>query len=331
MATYDFVKQTGRDKYWAMKEKEKSLMLDSKTGMLKKKFERWVKCPVCDVDDTSFAFTKDGFTFVRCNVCGMLYINPQLDEQKILDQYEKLESQLYWVDVLQTPAQLKYDTKKFRGALADIDTFSDPGKLLDVGCSLGIFLDLARKKGWDVTGVELNQRARKVAKKKFGLDLLDKPLNELDLEDESFDVVTLWEVLEHLTDPNSMLDECYRLLKPGGMLVILVPNCDSIAVRIMQDKAATFGWGHLWYFTPDSLCSILKRHGFVPFNVSTELGEMDTLENYFQFDDPYIGKNIKRCYKSPYILSGPIKKQLAEFVCAHNLGYKLRTYARKKK
>jgi len=331
MGTYDFVKETGRDKYWEFMEKEKKMMLDPKTGKLKKSLEKFVKCPVCVIDDASFAFEKDGFSYVRCNSCGMLYTNPQLNEEKIRAQYRSLPSQNYWVDVLQTQRQLKYDTKKFKGALEDISTFADPGRLLDIGCSLGIFLDLARKKGWEIHGVELNERARRVAKEKFRIAPYDRPLEELNLEPESFDVVTMWEVLEHLTDPRRILAQAHRLLKPGGMLVVLVPNCDSFAVRVMHGKAATFGWAHLWYFTPSSLKTLLRQCGYTVFKTSTELGEMDTLTNYFQFDPPYIGKNIKRRYKSPYILDDPLKKKLADFICENNLGYKLRMYARKKK
>jgi SAM-dependent methyltransferase len=331
MGTYDFVKDTGRDKYWRLKEKEKKIMLDPKTGRLRKDLERYVKCPVCKVDDTSFAFEKDGFTYVKCLKCGMLYINPQLDDAKIIAHYRSLPSQDYWVDVLQSPRQLEYDTKKFQGALEELSLFASPGKLLDIGCSLGIFLDLARKDGWDVTGIELNKKARKVAREKYKLDILDKPIQELGLKAESFDVITLWEVLEHLTAPNEILKQSVRLLKPGGMLVILVPNCDSLAVRIMQDKAATFGWGHLWYFSPASLTTMLESHKLQVFKISTELGEMDTLTNYLQFDDPYMGKNVKRRYDSPYLLHDVLKQKLADLICEHNLGYKLRVYAKKKK
>lgn len=330
MGTYDFVRKTGRDKYWELMEKDKKMMVDPKTGRLRKEYERHVKCPVCRVDDTSKAFEKDGFTYVKCVRCGMLYINPQLDDAKILSQYRALPSQKYWVEVLQSPPQLAYDTKKFRLALEDISLFAEPGRLLDVGCSLGIFLDIARKKGWEVHGVELNRRARKVAKEKFGLELIDKPLHELDFEDGYFDVITLWEVLEHLTDPNAILRECRRLMRPGGMLVVLVPNCDSLAVRIMHEKSSTFGWGHLWYFTPGCLNRLLESHGFTVFKTSTELGEADTLVNYLQFDNPYIGKGVKRKYKSVYMPREVIKKKLTDFLCENNLGYKLRMYARKK-
>ena len=330
MGTYDFVKATGRDKYWALKEKEKKFMTDPKTGMLKKEFERRVKCPLCLADDTAPAFVKEGFQYVKCLKCGMLYINPQLDEGKMLSQYRSLPSQSYWVDVLQTPRQLAYDSKKFKKSLDEISLFVKPGKVLDIGCSLGIFLDLARKKGWDVDGIELNTKARKVAEEKFKLKLMGKPIDELNLADESYDLVTLWEVLEHLPDPNDMLNNCRKLLKKGGILVVLVPNCDSLAVRIMHEKCATFGWGHLWYFTPSTLSTLLARHGFEVFKTTTELGEMDTIINYLQFDDPYIGKGVKRKYKSPYLIPDAIKKSLSDQICINNLGYKLHVYARKK-
>ncbi|MFH1539359.1 MAG: class I SAM-dependent methyltransferase [bacterium] len=329
MGTYDFVKETGRDRYWELLQKEKRAMIDPKTGMLRKDLARRVDCPVCGKCDSQHVFVKDGFNYVKCIKCGILYINPQLDDDALKQRYRGASSQDWWVEVLQTAPQLKYDTKKFRGAVKDLETHAEKGKLLDVGCSIGVFLDIARRRGWDAVGVELGRKARRVAVEKFGLAVHDKPLDELDLEPGSFDVVTLWEVLEHLQEPRKILTQCHRLMKKKGTIVILVPNANSLAVRMLRDRAATFGWGHLWYFTPEALEKMLRDIGFVPYHVGTELGEMDTISNYLQFDDPYI-KGKTSNVPSPYKFSKEMKKTMNSWIVRNGLGYKLRVYARKR-
>lgn len=329
MGTYDFVKETGRDKYWALLEKEKKAMIDPRTGELRKDLQHFVDCPVCGKCDSKLVFIKDGFHYNKCLGCGILFINPQLDGTAMKKRYRGAGSQDFWVDVLQTAPQIKYDSKKFRDAVVDLETRIEKGRLLDVGCSIGLFVDIAKRRGWDAHGVELSDKARRVAKAKFGLDLYDKPLEELGLDTGAFDVVTLWEVLEHLQQPREILVQCRRLLRKNGTLVILVPNADSLTVRMLWNRAATFGWGHLWYFTPAALKKMLEKIGFHVYHIGTELGDMDTVSNYLQFDDPYI-KGKTASIPSPYRFSKEMKNMLNEWVVRNNLGYKLRVYARKK-
>ena len=329
MGTYDFVKTTGRDKYWELMEREKRSVVDPRTGELRRELSRYANCPVCEKSETKPVFMKDGFRYVKCIGCGIVFINPQFDETRLLARYRSLPSQNYWVEVLQTGPQMQYDTKKFRNALQDIEKFVTPGRILDIGCSIGLFLKLARERGWETYGVELNRKARSAAVKLHGLDVYGKPLDELNFENNFFDIITLWEVLEHLQEPRKILIQAHRILRKGGVLVILVPNLDSLAVRIMWERAATFGWGHLWYFTPAALTKMLHSLGYKVFQDSTELGEIDTISNYLQFDDPYI-KGKESAIASPYRLSKRLKKDFAEWVVRNNMGYKLRVYARKK-
>src|SRR3989338_1865979 len=97
---YQFVKATGRDKYWRSQEQELLDLIDPETNELKKELSRYVRCVVCGSGEHNLAFRKEGFRFVKCCECGLLFVNPQLDESKLIESYSEDESHEKWVDVL---------------------------------------------------------------------------------------------------------------------------------------------------------------------------------------------------------------------------------------
>ena len=115
-----------------------------------------------------------------------------------------------------------------------------PGRLLDVGCGHGLLLDEARRRGFDVVGLELSRSAALHAREKLGLDVREVPLEEFDSWD-SFDVVVLADVIEHLEDPVSAIERCARLLRPGGALCVVTPDPSSLTARM----AGSRWWGYL--------------------------------------------------------------------------------------
>jgi SAM-dependent methyltransferase len=130
-----------------------------------------------------------------------------------------------------------------------------PGRLLDVGCASGLFLRCAVKAGWDVAGVELSERLCRTAKETLGsvaaihcCALQHAPFSAL-----SFDVITLWDVLEHVRDPVGFMKLCASLLKPNGLLFANVPNLDSIQSKILGSHWPLLLPEHLNYFSPASL------------------------------------------------------------------------------
>ena len=132
-------------------------------------------------------------------------------------------------------------------------------KYLDIGCSTGFVVEAAKNIGWDAIGIDLNPSAINFGKDR-GLNLKNKSLDEISFDKESFDVISLFDVLEHLPNPTEIISQALGYLKRGGLLFIYVPNWDS-ASRILLGKDAHFIWPthHLNYYTPNTIINFLNR------------------------------------------------------------------------
>lgn len=137
------------------------------------------------------------------------------------------------------------------------------GRLLDVGTGTGYFAHAMDRRGWKVEAIEKNPQARAFAKKRFGLEV--KPESALkEFAPGSFDVITLWHVMEHLEHLNETWERLKELLTAGGVLVVAVPNCSSYdAQKYGSNWAAYDVPRHLWHFTPATIGRLAAKHGFV--------------------------------------------------------------------
>ena len=137
------------------------------------------------------------------------------------------------------------------------------GRLLDVGCGSGLFLSRMRDLGWDVIGVELDPKAVRVAQEEYGLNVQQRNLHDAGFPDNSFDVVTLSHVIEHVADPVELLKECRRVLKPGGKLVVTTPNCESLGHKVFGlDWRGFEPPRHFQIFSKTSLSIAAVKSGF---------------------------------------------------------------------
>jgi 2-polyprenyl-3-methyl-5-hydroxy-6-metoxy-1,4-benzoquinol methylase len=145
-------------------------------------------------------------------------------------------------------------------------------RLLDVGCSSGAFLLTARKLGLETAGVEPSADAAETARR-AGLNVFTGFLQAARFPDASFDAATLIEVIEHLRDPRSLLAECRRVLRPGGILLVTTPNAGSWTARLMGARWAGFSLtamgGHISFFNPRSIALIAARTGFELARIET--------------------------------------------------------------
>jgi len=318
-----FVKDTLRDKYDEARQAELAQLIDPATGKLSLKYSKIIDCPICNSKEYKNLFEKAGYIFVKCIRCGMVFSNPQVIEDKIIDSYKSCKSNDLWTDVLLSDAQFSFDRKRYIKLLDEIEEYiAHRGRLLDVGCSIGHFLACAKERGWDVRGLELNNRAIREAKKRFGLELIPKTLKKAGFPPNYFDVVTVLFLLEHSPRPIELLSEVYTVLNEKGILVIHVPNVESLAVRIMHEKTFTFdGRNHLLYFSVETLKKALEIVGYKILHYETAVSSLKPVLNYLNFEDPYLSD------MSDKVLPSDLIRLIDEWIVKTKLGYYIYMYA----
>lgn len=201
---------------------------------------------------------------VRCPQCSLVYLNPRPAKDRIGYYYPAT----YQSDMLRLLAKGKTSRAARLGfemvRRRRTPVLKDGGRVLDVGCSNGAYLNALREQGWEVEGIELDSEAAEYARSSRGLTVHQGDAESVlaRIPGEQFDVVTMWHLLEHLFDPAAALANVHRILKPGGILMLEVPNFQCPLARV-------FGryWfpldipRHLFHFTPSTLKSVLSRAG----------------------------------------------------------------------
>lgn len=205
---------------------------------------------------TSSGYGKHG-PIVKCQNCGLIYVNPHRQANAILHDYEEVVDHLYL-------EEREGRVLTFRRNLQPLEELVPPERgrrLLDVGCYIGVFVEIAQERGWEAWGVEPSHWAAREARNR-GLRVLEGTLDDVHLAEESFDVITMWDVIEHLTDPMRELRESYCLLKKGGLICIHTMNIESPLARLMGHRWPWLMEMHLHYFSPRTLGAMLRKAGF---------------------------------------------------------------------
>lgn len=248
-----------------------------------------VACRVCGSNTArllfagrDLAFEQPGeFPVVRCSDCGLVYLR----ERPISDEIGRYYPESYTpyrtaVQDEPNPA-LRWARRRNLARRARVVARASPqapGRLLDVGCATGGFLDFMRAEGWTVHGVEINHRAVEYARERFGLDVHHGDLLDAGLPAGAFDAITFWDVLEHTYDPMKTLLEARRLLDDGGAIVLTLPNWESVDRSLFG--RAWIGYDiprHLYAFPRPALRRLLLEAGFDLEATWTGLG------SYFAF------------------------------------------------
>lgn len=221
-------------------------------------------CILCSANNHTVVKQVRGcYWTVRCNNCGLIYIDPQPDQREIRSLYN---SQEYFRP--KEPLHLRSKARRaqanfFAAWLDQIEKEMPRGKILDIGCAGGEFLERARKRGWEVIGVEISEYAASEGRKKFNLVVYTGTLEEAKLASESFDVVNVTEVIEHVSDPEGFLLEVRRVLKTSGLLTLSTPNF----ARLTGSRSAGGFPYHLYEFSPKTLSRLVSQTGFFDIRV----------------------------------------------------------------
>lgn len=202
------------------------------------------------------------FRVVRCVQCGLLRQDPRPTRETISFYYPP-EYEPYSVAIDEEPSRWRRFDRRYgmRKRQRAIERLCTGGRLLDVGCATGNFLyEMARTGRWEVEGVEPNAEAARYGQKRFGLTIHIGELTTVDLPAESYDVITMWNVFEHLHEPMANLRVVARLLKPGGWFVFSIPNLRSWEYRLFGKY--WMGWElprHLYYPSPELMEVMLSK------------------------------------------------------------------------
>lgn len=225
------------------------------------------KCPWCGSDKAQINLwlkddflSKEDFHICECLNCGLLYTMPRPSKDKIGEYYKSeeyyshQENKKGFIPRLYEKVKKVNLKHKYELATKGLTT----GKLLDIGCGVGDFLHTAEAQGWQCTGVEPSEEAKAIARQRTQAKLLSSEDQE-QLPDASFDVITLWHVLEHVDDLRWQVAQLQRLIKPNGRIVIAVPNYKSYDGQFYKEHWAAYDVPrHLSHFNRITLAKILK-------------------------------------------------------------------------
>ncbi len=208
-----------------------------------------------------FRCTSPGYghhaQIVQCNHCGFVYANPRWSDEELLDAYTAVEDDAY----LKEREGRELTFSKHLQALEKQTGPANGRSLLDIGAYIGVFVETAVAAGWDAWGVEPSAWAAAEAQRQ-GLNVILGTQDAPELGGRQFDVITMWDVIEHVDDPSGEIAKAYKLLAPGGWLVLHTMDVDSLAARLMGSRWPWFMDMHLYYFSQKTLAQMLVKNGF---------------------------------------------------------------------
>ncbi|MEA5405850.1 class I SAM-dependent methyltransferase [Arcicella sp. DC2W] len=233
--------------------------------------EKISTCPICQQNSFStflnvqdYTVSQETFDIVNCNSCGFKFTNPRPTIDKI-GAYYKAESYISHTNTSKgLIAKIYHSVRKYtlKGKLELVNNlFPSKGKLLDVGCGTGMFLNVCKEDGWKVFGIEPDDDARAIAEQINQSTIKNDVISSF--QNEQFDIISLWHVLEHVHQLNETIDWLYERLSNDGSLIIAVPNHESEDAAIYGNKWAAYDVPrHLYHFSQKTIKQLFEQHNF---------------------------------------------------------------------
>lgn len=242
-----------------------------------------VPCALCGSETTETIYKKFDLSIGRCEQCGLIYANPRLPKAEVWLRYNP---DYFWQEYLPSLGvrERKYNLEFFDARHAPMlnliaGYIQPPGRLLEVGAGAGFFMKAAERAGWDVAGIEISEAGVQFAQTELGLNVKQEAAEDITFEKDSFDVVVMFDVIEHLFDPTRALSSIQRVLRSGGILVIITPNFNSISrLAIGVNWAILSPAEHLYYFSETTLKKLLEQNSFKDIEVIRQYGGFGVFE-----------------------------------------------------
>ena len=270
-------------------------------------------CPVCGGNDAKQLFSithrlsnvlellnikaKESETvthIVKCNNCPHYYMTPVIKEALMSHYYSIITSEFYHNN---PSAPGNYNHKEYKAYSKTIESKIRTGKILEIGCGNGYLLQTLKEKGFDCYGIEPSPLAYNYARNILNLNVENKFLHQSSFYNESFDVIIMIDVAEHISDMHTFMKEITKVLKPGGYIFIGTGNIDSFNAKLAGADWGYFrSWEHVSFFNPSSLALLLNRFNFEYIAI-----KKTNLQHYPLQNITELGKNFIKKIVNPFL------------------------------
>ncbi|MBA4385076.1 MAG: class I SAM-dependent methyltransferase [Anaerolinea sp.] len=272
----------GRRRMYEASDVYRRSFVNPSSGLIVSELTENRACPVCEATSDRIIFIKNGGTYVKCGSCGMIYLNPVLKDDELRKYYENNNA----MQAAAHENESEFYRSIYTKGLYSIERFVKKGSILDIGCSSGFFLDIAKERGWNTYGIELNRSEFIIAHEK-GHNVWNSPLEETPF-DTKLTAITMWDVLEHIKRGWQYLEMLRKLLADDGVIFIQCPSSSSLAARILQERCNMFdGIEHVNLYTPKSISTLCNKAGYRVLHMETVIDEIQVLKKYLDYEDPY--------------------------------------------
>ena len=291
LGTQRFIRESGFDAVEACAAEYCAGLLDPSTGKVRSDIlDARDGCPLCGGAPTHWRFlwTKDGFDFYSCTACHAVFVAPILHAEWTFEMYVSSTIMRMYFEMMRHPTRDRFERAKYLYALQRLSDLKgwNSGRLLDIGCGTGRFLDVAIEAGWRAEGVEIETRCVEDARAR-GLTIYDRLFKASDFDTTKVNVISCWDVLEHVANPRGLVREMTAALNPGGVLLISVPNVDSLAVRVLHQASTQFcGYSHINYFGVATLRRLLQDAGLRIVHLESYISEVYVVNAHLRALEP---------------------------------------------
>lgn len=239
-----------------------------------------VACPACGAEDTRACYQKYGIEFVGCRRCATIYASPRPKPEHLDEYYRHSENYAYWNKHIFPPSESARREHIFKPRVAKVLDICAKhgvvrGTILEVGAGFGIFCEEMVRANFfhRVIGIEPTPDLAETCRRR-GLEIIEKPVEQVELGQGTVDVVANFEVIEHLFAPRAFLEQCRDLLTAGGVFITTCPNGLGFDIAAMGPLSSAVDNEHLNLFNPDSLAGLLESCGFEVIEKQTP-GQLD--------------------------------------------------------